>query len=29
LGRGAAFDDDFALRHGGMRRHICRRRLGL
>jgi hypothetical protein len=29
LGRGTPFDDDFALRHGGMGRHICRRRLGL
>ena len=29
LGRGTPFDDDFTLRHGGVRGHICRRCLGL
>jgi hypothetical protein len=29
LGCGTPFDDDFALGHWRVRRHICRRRLGL
>lgn len=29
LGRGTPFDDDFTLRHGSVRGHICRRCLGL
>jgi hypothetical protein len=29
LGCGTPFHDDFALGHGGVRSHICRRRLSL